>query len=146
MSEALSLRIAPASWQQGAAREAMIAIRRAVFVVEQQVPEEIELDGSDATCRHWLVFDASERPIATARMRGDGHIGRVAVVADWRGRGVGARLVEVIAREARESGLASVDLDSQTRAVAFYEKLGFEARGDVFLEAGIPHRSMVRIF
>ncbi len=122
----------------------MIGIRREVFVVEQQVPIDIELDGADPDCGHLLAFDPDGRPIGTARMQASGHIGRIAVVKVWRKRGVGARLVEALVAVAREAGLASVDLDSQVHAVGFYEKLGFEARGDVFMEAGIPHQNMVR--
>ncbi len=122
----------------------MIGIRREVFVVEQEVPIDIELDGADPDCRHLLAFDPDGRPIGTARMQARGHIGRIAVIKVWRKRGVGARLVEALVEVAREAGLASVDLDSQVHAVGFYEKLGFEARGDVFMEAGIPHQNMVR--
>lgn len=138
------VRIVDADWQQDAEREAAVAIRRAVFVVEQQVPEELELDEADPHCRHLLAVAADGMPIGTARMRADGHIGRIAVVSDWRGCGVGARLVEALIDRAREAGLAAVDLDSQTHAVPFYEKLGFEPDGDEFMEAGIPHRNMRR--
>lgn len=142
MSE--TVRIEPASWQREAEREAMIAIRHEVFVGEQRVPIEIELDGVDPACRHLLAFDAEGRAIGTARMTSTGHIGRIAVVASWRKRGVGARLVETMIELARETGLASVDLDSQVHAVGFYEKLGFQSRGDEFMEAGIPHQNMAR--
>ena len=71
-----------------------------------------------------------------------GHIARIAVVPEWRERGVGSRLVEAFVRRARATGLSSVDLDSQVHAIGFYEKLGFTARGDVFLDAGIEHRNM----
>ena len=122
----------------------MIGIRHEVFVVEQEVPIDIELDGADPDCRHLLAFDPAACPIGTARMQANGHIGRIAVLEVWRQRGVGARLVEVLIEAAREAGLASVDLDSQVHAIGFYEKRGFEARGDVFMEAGIPHQNMLR--
>ena len=138
------VRIEQASWVNEVEREAMIGIRREVFVVEQEVPIEIELDGADPDCRHLLAFDPGGRPIGTARMQANGHIGRIAVVEVWRKRGVGARLVEAMVDGARDLGLASVDLDSQVHAIGFYEKLGFEARGDVFMEAGIPHQNMAR--
>ncbi len=142
--DATPLRIVPARWDVAAEREAMTAIRHEVFVLEQNVPVELELDGHDPHCRHWLVFDAANRPIATARMRGDGHVGRIAVVTEWRKRGVGARLVEAIVSDARGAGLDAVDLDAQVHAIGFYERLGFEAHGEVFLDAGIPHRRMRR--
>lgn len=138
------VRIEATSWSDIVEREAMIEIRREVFVDEQGVPIDIELDGTDPACRHLLAFDPDGRPIGTARMQESGHIGRIAVLRDWRQKGVGARLVETMVGCAREAGLASVDLDSQGHAVGFYERLGFEARGDVFMEAGIPHHNMVR--
>lgn len=136
--------IIEASWCQETGRELMIGIRREVFVVEQDVPIEIELDGADPDCRHLLAFDPHGRAIGTARMQASGHIGRIAVVADWRKRRVGSRLVEAMIERARAAGLESVDLDSQVHALGFYEKLGFGARGDVFMEAGIPHQNMVK--
>jgi len=138
------VRIVDAHWSRDEDRHALVAIREAVFVVEQEVPVEIELDAADPACRHLLAFAPDGRPIGTARMRDDGHIGRVAVVPEWRGRGVGAALVEAMVERAREAGREVVDLDSQTQAIPFYEKLGFSSRGDVFTEAGILHQNMVR--
>ncbi len=138
------VRIERTSWASEVEREAMIGIRHAVFVVEQAVPIEIELDGVDPDCHHLLAFDPRGRSIGTARMQANGHIGRIAVVKPWRKRSVGARLVEALVEAAREVGLASVDLDAQAHAIGFYEKLGFEPRGDVFMEAGIPHQNMLR--
>jgi predicted GNAT family N-acyltransferase len=137
------VRIARASWAVAEDREAMTAIRHAVFVVEQGVPVDLELDGLDPACVHLVAFGPQGDAIGTARMTGSGHVGRIAVLAPWRGRGVGARLVRTMLALARDAGLGSVDLDSQVRAVGFYEKLGFEARGEEFMEAGIPHRNMV---
>lgn len=143
MSDAVHLE--RARWQTDEQRDAMIFIRREVFVVEQEVPIEIELDGVDPDCRHLLAYETSGRPIGTARMQASGHIGRIAVVENWRNRGVGTRLVEAMIEQARDAELRSVDLDSQTHAVGFYRKLGFEARGDVFMEAGIQHQNMVLV-
>ncbi len=139
-----AFRIAVARWQVDAERAAMTWIRRRVFVDEQQVPEEIELDGVDPDCTHLLATDAGGAPVGTARMQRDGHVGRIAVLPSWRGRGIGARLVEALVSRARETGLEQVDLNSQLQAVGFYEKLGFRARGGVFVEAGIDHQNMVR--
>ena len=137
------IRIERTSWANEVEREAMIGIRHEVFVVEQEVPVELELDAADPECRHLLAFDPDGTPIGTARMQADGHIGRIAVVRPWRKRGIGAQLVEALVAAARESGLDSVDLDSQVHATGFYQKLGFEARGDVFMDAGIPHQNML---
>ena len=139
------LRVVPARWQSDEERAAIVAIRREVFVLEQQVPVEIELDGKDPDCQHLLALDPAGQPIGTARMQAKGHVGRIAVVRSWRGRGVGARLVDAMVERARRDGLESVDLDAQTHAQGFYEKLGFSCRGETFTEAGIPHQNMVRV-
>lgn len=144
MSAGAGIRIEAARWRVEDEREAMVAIRHAVFVLEQAVPIEIELDGLDPDCRHLLARDADGRAIGTARMQASGHVGRIAVLREWRGRGVGARLVEAMVERAREAGLETVDLDAQTHAIGFYEKLGFRSRGEVFLEAGIAHQNMLR--
>jgi len=136
------IRIQATSWADEVDREAMIDIRYEVFVVEQEVPVELELDSQDPACRHLLAFEPNGHPIGTARMQPDGHIGRIAVVEAWRKQGTGTRLVAALVEAAREVGLNSVDLDSQVHAVGFYEKLGFETCGDVFMEAGIPHQNM----
>lgn len=138
------VRIERASWDDPVQREAMIAVRHEVFVVEQEVPVELELDGTDAECRHLLAFDAEGGAIGTARMLPNGHIGRIAVVESRRRQSVGSRLVAALVESAREAGLASVELDSQVHALGFYQKLGFEPRGEVFMEAGIPHQTMFR--
>lgn len=122
----------------------LYAIRRAVFVEEQQVPESLEQDEHDAHCLHILARDRNGRPIATGRLLADGHLGRVAVLRDWRGRGVGRAIVARLVELARERGLPRVELHAQTHALAFYEALGFRAEGGEFLEAGIPHRLMYR--
>lgn len=119
-------------------------IRNEVFVQEQGVPESIERDGLDEECLHVLAFDPEMHPIATARMRRDGHIGRVAVLREWRGKGIGRLLVERLVQNAKALGLRSVDLDSQIHAADFYEHLGFQRRGAIFLEAEIRHVNMVR--
>ena len=138
------VQVVDARWDRDEDREALVAIREAVFIVEQEVPAPLEMDGADPACRHLLARLEDGTPVGTARMRDDGHIGRIAVLADWRGRGFGARLVEEMVERARRAGIAAVDLDSQTHAIPFYEKLGFESRGGVFMEAGIPHQNMVR--
>ena len=97
-----------------------------VFVVEQGVPLELELDGLDPTCHHVLALDAAGRSVGTARMQPCGHIGRIAVLRPWRNRGVGSRLLAELLEVARRAGLESVELDAQVHAISFYEKHGFE--------------------
>ncbi|MDR9439720.1 MAG: GNAT family N-acetyltransferase [Halomonas sp.] len=116
-------------------------IRRIVFIEEQRVPQEEEWDGRDPECRHFLALH-DNLPLGTARLLPDAHIGRVAVLAQTRGLGIGAALMRAAVEAARRDGHATVELAAQTHALAFYEHLGFMAFGDEFLDAGIPHRNM----
>lgn len=125
-----------------AAREAATRIRFAVFVIEQSVPPELEMDELDPDCEHALVFEHDRNAIATGRLLPDGHIGRMAVLAPWRGKGVGAAVLVRLVARARERGFASVVLNAQTHAIGFYAKQGFVAYGEEFMEAGIPHVAM----
>jgi len=118
------------------------AVREPVFVVEQQVPIEEEWDELDPQCRHVIARDDANRPIGTGRLTPERKIGRMAVLAEWRGKGVGDALMEALMDEARALGWPEVSLNSQTHAMPFYARHGFEAYGDEFMEAGIPHRKM----
>ena len=124
------------------AREAATRIRFAVFVIEQSVPPELEMDELDLDCEHALVFEHEGNAIATGRLLPDGHIGRMAVLAPWRGKGVGAAVLARLVTRARERGFSSVVLNAQTQAIGFYVKQGFVAYGEEFMEAGIPHVAM----
>lgn len=126
------------------ARPHAAPIRFAVFVGEQKVPPEIELDEMDETALHAVAFDAAGRPVGTGRLLADGKIGRMAVVPEMRRRGVGAQILEALVGEARRRGLAGVKLSAQVAAVGFYRAHGFVAEGEVYEEAGIPHRIMRR--
>ena len=119
-------------------------IRRVVFIDEQQVPQEEEWDGLDSQCLHFLAMLKGE-PVGTARLLPDGHIGRVAVLEHARGLGIGYQLMEAAIQAARDAGHARAVLSAQLHALAFYEQLGFVAHGDVFMDAGIPHREMTRL-
>jgi predicted GNAT family N-acyltransferase len=118
-------------------------VRFAVFVAEQGVPEEIELDDRDPACVHVLAFENAE-PVGTGRVDLDaaGKIGRVAVLATARGRGVGTELMQQLHAIARDRGLPSVWCHAQVTAVPFYARLGYRASGERFAEAGIPHVRM----
>jgi predicted GNAT family N-acyltransferase len=120
------------------------AIREPVFVVEQQVPAEIELDEIDPRCRHVLARDPDGRPIGTGRLTPQRTIGRLAVLPEWRGRGVGEALLQALVDLARSLGYPEIELHSQVSAIGFYEKFAFECIGDEYLEAGIRHRNMRR--
>lgn len=119
-------------------------IRHTVFVVEQNVPAELEWDGIDAACRHALAEDDAGRAIGCGRLLPDGYIGRMAVLAGWRGAGVGGAILETLADLARRLGHAEVVLNAQVHALPFYAAHGFVAHGPEFSEAGIPHRAMRR--
>lgn len=130
-----------------AEREACYDIRKAVFVQEQAVPLELELDEYDAAAVHFLLRDAAQTSLATARLldkHGLAKIGRVAVLKEARGRGLGLALMQFVLDEARRRGFTEAILDSQTYAIPFYERLGFAAEGDEFDDAGIPHFLMRR--
>jgi ElaA protein len=124
-----------------------LALRRRVFIEEQGVPEADEVDGLDAGAVHLLATDAG-RPVGCARLllRGStGKIGRVCVLPEMRGRGVGAALVRAaVARLAATPGITEARLGAQTHALGFYQRLGFVATGPEYADAGIPHRDMVR--
>jgi predicted GNAT family N-acyltransferase len=119
-------------------------LRRRVFIDEQQVPEEEEWDGQDPACLHFIAFDAGQ-PVGTARLLPDGHIGRVAVLPQARGRGIGLALMREAIETARLKGHTEALLAAQVHALPFYERLGFQTYGQEFLDAGIPHRNM-RLF
>ncbi|MHB0776489.1 GNAT family N-acetyltransferase [Halomonas sp. WWR20] len=116
-------------------------IRRRVFIEEQRVPEAEEWDGRDPDCLHFLLL-GDDRPLGTARLLPDGHVGRVAVLDEARGQGLGLLLMQAAIEAAANAGHAEVVLDAQLHALPFYRRLGFEAFGPEFLDAGIPHRSM----
>lgn len=122
----------------------VMPVRTEVFVVEQGVPAEIERDAFDAVCRHAIARDAGGRVVATGRLLPDGHIGRMAVLRAARGAGVGGAVLQALIAEAARRGLREVALAAQTHALDFYLRHGFEAVGEVFMEAGIPHRAMRR--
>lgn len=125
------------------ARPELAGVRRAVFIEEQRVPEELEWDEHDAHAIHALASTAAGTPIGTGRLLSDGRIGRMAVLGPFRGRGVGSAILRLLLEAARERGYPEVRLHAQTHALRFYAKYGFVAEGDEFIEAGIPHREMV---
>ena len=121
------------------------ALRRVVFIEEQGVSEADELDDLDGVAVH-LLATVDGRPMGSARIvpgKGYGKIGRVCVLAEARGTGLGAALMREAVQECRRLGLKTARLGAQTHALGFYEALGFEAVGPVFDDAGIPHREMI---
>jgi len=118
------------------------AIRFEVFVNEQNVPLEEELDDEDARAIHVLASDGRGIPVGTGRLLSDGHIGRMAVLRPWRGRGVGSAMLLALVDEARRRGHGHVVLSAQCHAQAFYAAHGFAAEGDTYMDAGIEHITM----
>ncbi|MGH8127541.1 MAG: GNAT family N-acetyltransferase [Gammaproteobacteria bacterium] len=128
-----------ADWDNDAT--ALRAVRTQVFVEEQKVPLDMEWDGLDELCIHALAL-ADGEAIGTGRLTPDGHIGRMAVLAGWRGAGVGAELLLKLMEAAKLRGDTHCELNAQVSAIGFYERFGFHAEGETFLEAGIVHRRM----
>lgn len=132
--------VRPAGWP--ASRHALQAVRRTVFIDEQHVPEALEWDDNDEKSRHVLALSIHGEPIGTGRLLPDGHIGRMAVLREWRGKGVGSTILRALLDLARQDGLHTIRLNAQTHALAFYARHGFSVGGDVFMGAGIPHLEM----
>ena len=136
-----AFRVRTADWE--ADGPALRQIRHEVFVAEQRVPEELEWDGLDAGCLHAIAESVDGTAVGTGRLLPDGHIGRMAVRAPWRGQGIGTALLGHLIAEARARGQRHLALHAQTHALGFYARHGFVPRGPEYLEAGIPHRTMV---
>ena len=143
MSDAAVIELRAAHWPDDEA--ALASVRRTVFIEEQAVPEALEWDGEDAAARHWLAL-VDGKPIGTVRLRAGGHIGRMAVLKEYRSAGVGSMLLLAAVAAARDEGLVDAHLHAQVHALAFYARHGFVAEGEVFMDAGIPHREMLLRF
>ena len=139
MNDLTTLEVREARWPADAAE--LERLRTAVFVMEQGVPREIEWDGRDDTARH-VIAESQGTAIGCGRLLPDGRIGRLAVLSQYRGYGVGKQLLDVILRIARQQGVKELYLHAQADAVQFYERAGFATRGDPFEEAGIAHLDM----
>ncbi len=140
--EEFSFLVARADW---AVDEAPLrAIRHKVFIEEQGIPADIEWDGQDTDSAHFVAYDMDGEPIATIRLLDDGHIGRLAVLPEWRNQGVGSSLLLAAIELADEHGLDKVFLHAQVDSATFYHIHGFMSEGEPFNEAGIPHIRMSR--
>jgi len=137
---ALKFSIVVCNWD--AARIEARRIRELVFVHEQGVPLELEMDEQDPQCDHALAYAADGTAVGTGRLLADGHIGRMAVLAQSRGQGVGGLLLQALVQQARKRGHTRARLNAQVHALGFYRRFGFDAEGAEFMEAGIPHQAM----
>lgn len=127
-------------WQ--ALKHAAQAVRHEVFVIGQHIPVELEWDDMDARSLHAVAVDETGRAVGTARLLPDFHIGRMAVLESERGKGIGSRLLQTMMEVARQRGAPEVMLNAQVDAMPFYRRHGFMEEGEVFDDAGIPHRLM----
>lgn len=116
-------------------------IRKQVFIIEQNIPEEDEWDDQDMISDHFVVYD-QDQPIATARLLQNNSVGRVAVLKTYRGQGIGRMIMLEIIRQAHQQDRTFLQLSSQVHAISFYEKLGFSIQGNAYDECGIPHIKM----
>ncbi|WOJ95940.1 GNAT family N-acetyltransferase [Congregibacter brevis] len=139
MNDLATLQVRQASWPEDAAE--LERVRSAVFVLEQGVPRDIEWDGQDENANH-VIAELQGVTIGCGRLLPDGRIGRLAVVSNYRGLGIGAKLLEAVLAIARQAGQKDLYLHAQANAVRFYEQAGFVARGQPFEEAGIQHLDM----
>lgn len=135
----MTIAVERVSWSD--CQEMLTAIRFEVFVEEQQVPVEEELDGMDESSTHFLA-SVDGQPIGTARLMPSGQIGRMAVLKAFRRQGIGAKLLNAAVAEALKLGTQTPFLHAQTHALEFYRAHGFESHGDIFLDAGIEHLAM----
>lgn len=122
-------------------KEELSSVRYEVFVIGQNVPLELETDPNDIKYTH-ILATADGKPVGTARLTTDGHIGRVGVLDDYRKYGIGKEMMRQLEEVAFELGFETLFLGAQLHAVPFYEKLGYEPYGEVFMDAGIEHRHM----
>lgn len=123
--------------------EALLAVRIAVFVDEQAVPLALEVDDCDPFALHWLAH-ADGVPVATVRLVNAEKVGRLAVLAPWRGRGIATQLMALVETQARGCNSRQLILSAQQQALGFYRALGYRGTGEPFDDAGIPHQTMVK--
>ena len=128
------------SWHDG--EPLLRSVREAVFIREQAIPEELEWDGLDETSRHALALSHRGDAIGCGRIQANGHVGRIAVLPQWRKQKVGTAIMEALLDYARAQGYKQVDVDAQTQAVPFYRGFEFVEKGKIFMDAGMPHVKM----
>lgn len=123
-------------------------VRKTVFVDEQHVPVEEEIDSFEEVAEHFLVYDDNEQPIGAGRLRilqGCAKVERICILKPFRGTGVGKVLMTFIEQHAATQHINVLKLNAQTHAIPFYKALGYQITSEEFLDAGIPHRSMEKI-
>ena len=136
----MNFTISTVTWHD--AEPLLRSVREAVFIREQGVPAELEWDGLDADSHHVLALSNSGQAIGCGRILPNAHIGRVAVIPEWRGKNVGTAILEGLLAFAGSKGYSEVVLDAQVQALPFYQHFGFVVEGDDFMDANIPHRKV----
>jgi predicted GNAT family N-acyltransferase len=138
-----SFTIEQVSWDSP--KQALLkAVREVVFIEEQRVPLYIEWDEFDQDAIHLLAIDAYDKAIGCARILKKGRVGRMAVMPDWRGKGLGLALLDEAMKICKSLGMQSVAISSQTHAIKFYEKAGFTVTSEAYIDANIWHVDMQR--
>jgi predicted GNAT family N-acyltransferase len=135
------IRVETARWPEDS--DELVKLRKQVFVVEQKVPASLEIDGMDADCMHVKAMKDNSC-IGTGRLLPNGYIGRMCVLEEYRGQGIGTMMLKNLIDQAVNAGQPQVILNSQSYAIPFYQKNRFTIDSEEFIEAGIPHRRMVR--
>ncbi|KKB38087.1 GNAT family N-acetyltransferase [Bacillus thermotolerans] len=129
-------------------RQDAYEVRKRVFVEEQHVPLELEIDEHEEEAAHFVLYDEG-KPCGAGRFRtkdGLGKAERICILPDYRKKGAGRLIMEALETHAKGQGLPGVKLDAQVHAIPFYEKLGYEIISDEFMDAGIPHKTMKKTF
>ncbi|RBP92159.1 putative GNAT family N-acyltransferase [Cytobacillus firmus] len=120
------------------------SVRKQVFINEQNVPEEEEIDQFEDEAVHFVLYN-NGMPAGAGRFRtvdGNGKVERICVLKENRQSGSGKAIMDKIEEHAKKQGLPALKLNAQTQAIPFYEKLGYQVISEVFMDAGIPHRTM----
>lgn len=136
----MSITVSFVAWAEAAPD--LAHIRRRVFIEEQSVPESLEWDGLDETAKHVLARNQKGQAIGCARLLSNGRIGRMAVLQEWRGRGVARTMLETMLADLRRQNVPAASLSAQTHAIPFYEKYGFRVCSAIYDDAGMPHQDM----
>ncbi|MCH8558097.1 MAG: GNAT family N-acetyltransferase [Balneolia bacterium] len=132
-----------ATWK--ADRKELMEVRTSVFIEEQMVPVKDEIDEFDPVSYHVLITDENDKPVGTGRLNPEGQIGRMAVLKEHRGNGIGDMMMRHFMKKALNEGRTIIEMSAQTHAIPFYSKYGFTTVGRVYDEVGIPHQKMVYI-
>lgn len=137
----LPVPIKTAAWPDD--QDLIQSVRKQVFVLEQGIEASLEWDGRDAQCQHLLALTPAGVAVGTVRLQADGHIGRLAVISQYRNQGIGTALLQYLLRMTEKQGMTHLYLHAQVSAISFYTRFGFYNQGSQFMQAGLSHQPMV---